>query len=79
MGADYYENIHDECAINAEGNPSIGNIIRNTIVDTNARIGSNVRIANHQEREDCDDTFYSIRDGIVVIHKNAVIPNDTVI
>jgi len=83
MGADYYENIHDECAINAEGNPSIGigrgSIIRNTIVDTNARIGSNVRIVNHQKREDYDDTSYSIRDGIVVIHKNAVIPNDTVI
>ena len=83
MGADSYETIDDECAINGEGLPSIGigrgSVIRNAIIDKNARIGSNVKIINSAGHEDYDDSNYTIRDGIVVIHKDAVIPNNTVI
>ena len=83
MGADYYETIEDQCVINESGLPSLGigrgSIIRNAIVDKNARIGCNVRIINQQDRKDYDGPTFSIRDGIVVIHRNAVIPDNTVI
>ncbi len=83
IGADYYESMEDECAANDEGSPAIGIgrgcVIRNTIIDKNARIGSNVRIINQAGHEDYDASAYTIRDGIVVIHKDAVIPDNTVI
>ncbi len=56
-----------------------GSILRNTIVDKNARIGRNVKIASQDKREDCDASNYTIRDNIVVVHKNAVIVDNTVI
>lgn len=59
----------------------IGNdcIIRNTIIDKNARIGNGVKLVNekgiHEDtREEC-----VIRDGIIVVPKNATIPDGTVI
>lgn len=83
MGADYYETIRDECTVNSKGEPSIGigkgSVIRNAIIDKDARIGCDVRIINQHNMENWDDEFYSIRDGIVVVHKDAVIPDNTVI
>ncbi len=83
MGADQYEITEDGCALTLDGIPPIGigrgSIIRNTIVDKNARIGRNVRIVNQQQLEEHDDSAYTIRDGIVVVHKDAVIPDNTVI
>ena len=83
MGADYYEIPEDACSVIPEGLPSIGIgrgcIIRNAIIDKNARIGNNVRIINQNKLENHDDSSYTIRDGIVITHKNAVIPDDTVI
>lgn len=81
MGADYYDDVKDRCAI--ENRPLIGigrgSIIKNAIIDKNAKIGCNVMITNEKGIKDMDDDFYSIRDGIVVIHKDAVIPDNTVI
>jgi glucose-1-phosphate adenylyltransferase len=83
MGADYYETIEDQLVVKESGAPAIGigrgSVIRNAIVDKNARIGSNVKILNRQNAGDCDGDNYSIRDGIVVVHKNAVLPDNTVI
>ena len=83
MGSDYYETTLPQCTENEEGLPALGigtgSIIRNAIVDMNARIGCNVRIVNQQGHKDYDDSTYSVRDGIVVIHRNAVLPDDTVI
>lgn len=76
MGADYYE----------EGKPpqveiGIGPdcVIENAIIDKNARIGAGVVIRNEagQRSADCDNYF--IRDGIVVVPKNGVLPPGTVI
>ena len=56
-------------------------LIRNAIIDKNARIGARVQIINQnqvQEAQREDQGFY-IRDGIVVILKNARIPDGTVI
>jgi len=83
MGADYYESREsiEECA--KQGRPRIG-IGRNTridtaIVDKNARIGDNCVITPHGKPDSVDHDLYFIRDGIVIIPKNATIPNGTFI
>ncbi|MEO0869589.1 MAG: glucose-1-phosphate adenylyltransferase [Cyanobacteria bacterium J06642_11] len=81
MGADYYESSSESQQHLTRGKIPVGigegSIIKNTIVDKNARIGRNVTIVNKeniQEAEREDLGFY-IRSGIVVILKNAVIPD----
>ena len=57
-----------------------GTLIRKAIIDMNARIGVGCRIGiDDIERKDGDYPTYSIHDGIIVINKNAVIPNGTII
>ncbi len=77
MGADYYESEppNDLPAV------GIGRhcMIRNAIVDKNARIGDHVQIINKEQHTEYDDDNFSIRDGIVVIPKNAIIPDHSVI
>ncbi|XP_024367955.1 glucose-1-phosphate adenylyltransferase large subunit 1 isoform X2 [Physcomitrium patens] len=85
MGADFYETDPEASALQEEGKVPLGiganTKLRNCIVDKNARIGSNVVIANTDnvfEAARPDEGFY-IRSGITVICKNAVIQNGTVI
>lgn len=86
MGADYYESHAERASGGRKDNQipiGIGerSKIRRAIVDKNARIGNNVLIMNKDRVEEAnreDEGFY-IRGGIVVILKNAVIPDDTVI
>ena len=66
----------------APGAPPVGigegTVIERAIVDKNARIGKNVDIADRGDRaSEVDGPGWAIRDGIVVISKNAVIPDDT--
>ena len=56
-----------------------GSEIHNAIVDKNPRIGRNVRIVNARGVRQEDGDGWAIRDGIVVIPKNSVIPDGTVI
>jgi glucose-1-phosphate adenylyltransferase len=53
--------------------------ITNAIIDKNARIGRNVRILNKEKSRHEDGDDWAIRDGIVVVPKNGVIPDGTVI
>jgi glucose-1-phosphate adenylyltransferase len=83
MGADFYEN-DDDLAYNRQmGIPGIGigkgSILRNTIVDKNAHIGSGVRILNEAGIQNQDGPGYYIRDGIVIVPKNGVLPDGTVV
>jgi len=48
-------------------------------VDKNARIGDNVIISPAGKPEEMDHQLYYVRDGIVIIPKNAIIPHNTVI
>jgi glucose-1-phosphate adenylyltransferase len=48
-------------------------------VDKNARIGSGVRITPDEKPAELDGRNFYVRDGIVVIPKNAVIPDGTII
>ncbi len=56
-----------------------GSVVERAIVDKNARIGRSVRILNEAGVRDADGPGWTIREGIVVIEKNAVIPDGTVI
>lgn len=55
--------------------------IRRAIVDKNTRIGRNVQIINKDRVEEAEreQQGFFIRNGIIVIFKNAVIPDGTVI
>ena len=82
-GGDYYESLEEQSINIEKGLPPIGigegSFVQNAIVDQNARIGRNVRIVNQHGMEDYDDSDFTIRNGITVIHKNAALPDDTVI
>jgi glucose-1-phosphate adenylyltransferase len=80
MGADYYEAQAREWI---PGDPPIGvgkgSRIQGAIIDKNARIGVGVRIAPFPIGTELDEESYTVRDGLVVIPKNTVIPDGTVI
>ena len=75
MGADYYEDPQGKEPIKIGIGDS--SYIDKAIVDKNARIGRNVIIKNERGLKNFDGDNYFIRDGIVVIPKNAVIKNGT--
>jgi glucose-1-phosphate adenylyltransferase len=83
LGADYYETVEEMERAQAQGRPPMGigsdSVIENAIVDKNARIGRGVRIVRHEGEADRDGEGFYLRDGIVVVEKNAVIPDGTVI
>ena len=53
--------------------------IRNAILDFNVRIGDGCRLLNEAGVQHADHEQYAIRDGIIVVMKNAVLPPGTVI
>ncbi len=83
LGSDYYESLESIMEHEKKGQPRIGvgaNCrIENTIVDKNARIGNNVSISPAGKPDKVDHENYYIRDGIVIIPKNGIIPHGMVI
>ena len=85
MGADYYQTIEEMRLDLAAGTPNIGigegSIIRHGIVDKNARIGAGVRLLNLAgiQNADAPDESYYIRDGIIIVPKNAIVKAGTVV
>lgn len=85
MGLDFYESSAQRKAAVAAGKVPQGigpnTTIRRAIIDKNAHIGSNVLIINKDRVEEADreDQGFLIRNGIVVVIKNGVIPDGTVI
>jgi len=85
MGADYYQTIEDMRAELGSGLPRVGigenTVINRAIVDKNVRIGSGVRLVNEARVANLDspDGSYYIRDGIIIVPKNAVIKDGTVV
>ncbi len=83
MGIDFYETIEEIEQARVHGLPTagIGNrcYIRNAIVDKNCRIGDDVRINGGPHLENTDHSLYTVKDGIVVVKKGAVLPNGFVI
>lgn len=78
MGATYWEALAPDSGDIPLG---IGNDchIRNAIIDFNARIGDGCKLVNADRIQEADAENYSIREGIIVIPKNAVLPPGTVI
>jgi glucose-1-phosphate adenylyltransferase len=56
-----------------------GTVIENAIVDKNVSIGRDVRIVNEAGIEQGEGDYHVIREGIVIVPKNTVIPDGTVI
>ena len=83
MGSDYYETLA-ELQHNLDHQlPKLGigerSYIKNAIVDKNCRIGNDVRINGGEHLPDSDHALYTVKSGIVVIKKNAVLPDGFVI
>ena len=82
LGADEYETaVEDQPGLNRQPALGIGDNtwIENAIIDKNARIGKNVRIRNADGVRNHDGGSFFVRDGIVVVPKSGVIPDNTVI
>ena len=83
LGCDYYESAASIAINEKAGRPRIGigsnSRIENAIIDKNARIGNNVVISPAGKPENVDHELYFIRDGIVIIPKNGIVPHGTVI
>ncbi|MBC7627555.1 glucose-1-phosphate adenylyltransferase [Ferruginibacter sp.] len=83
MGNDYYQTIKEITDNQQKGIPQCGIgdrcYIKNTIVDKNCRIGNDVRINGGSHLQDSDHELYTVKDGIVVVKKRAVLPDGFVI
>jgi glucose-1-phosphate adenylyltransferase len=83
MGADYYESREDMGQNRERGVPDIGIgrdvEIRNAIIDKNARIGHGAKLVNKDGLAAAAAENYNIVDGIIVVPKDAVIPDGAVI
>ena len=85
MGADYYQTFDEMRGDLSRGLPRVGigegTIIRRAIIDKNTRIGKNARLLNESGVAEADGPggAYFIRDGIIIVPKNAVIADGTVI
>ncbi|WP_315787915.1 glucose-1-phosphate adenylyltransferase [Fischerella sp. JS2] len=85
MGADYYQPY-----VERQSNLNLGSIpigigsnttIRGAIIDKNARIGQNVKLINKEQISEAnrEDQGFYINTGIIVVLKNAIIPDGTII
>jgi len=81
MGADFYEDEVNEVSQDQGMRPPMGigrnSVIDRAIIDKNARIGESVVITPDGKAPNVDSANYYIRDGVVVIPKNAIIPDGT--
>ena len=81
MGADYYDTAVDVESDQVAGRAALGigdgAVIDGAIIDKNCRIGSGARIANTDGRmsDDVSDDVF-VRDGVVVVQKDSLIPAD---
>uniref|UniRef100_A0A0C9QRM3 Glucose-1-phosphate adenylyltransferase n=1 Tax=Wollemia nobilis TaxID=56998 RepID=A0A0C9QRM3_9CONI len=85
MGADYYETDEERSMLSGDGGVPIGigrdSHVKKAIIDKNARIGDNVKIINKDNVQEAarETDGYFIKNGIVTVIKDALIPSGTVI
>ena len=89
MGATFYENSRgaDPAAAAAAaaavaGVPvgiGRGSVIRDAIIDLDARIGRDCRLTNESRIQHLDAATHVIRDGIIVVPRGSVVPDGTVV
>ena len=79
LGADYYD-ADDEREPEKRSIPlgiGRGCVLDRVIVDKNARIGNGVRLVNARGIDHADAGSYYIRNGIIVVPKDAIVPDGT--
>lgn len=83
MGTDYYETLEEMNASVKNGLPKLGIgercYIKNAIIDKNCRIGNDVIINEVDHLEKIDHPLYTVKEGIVVVKKGAILPDGFVI
>lgn len=83
MGSDFFEALTEIQNNLQTGRPHVGvganTTIRRSIIDKNVRIGSNVKLVNRDNIDNFDapDRSYYIREGIIIVPKNATINDGT--
>jgi glucose-1-phosphate adenylyltransferase len=79
MGNDYYQNMEEIIEESQQHITPLGIgercYINNTIVDKNCRIGNDVRLNGGKHLEDVNTPLYTVRDGIIVVKKGAILPD----
>ncbi len=56
-----------------------GTVVENAIIDKNSRIGNNVQVINKDGVQEAEGGGWVIRDGLVVVRRGAIIPDNTII
>ncbi|MEC7907338.1 MAG: glucose-1-phosphate adenylyltransferase [Verrucomicrobiota bacterium] len=83
MGSDTFESEADRARNREQGIPDIGvgmNCeIKNAIVDKGARIGDNARLSPDGKLDGYSKDGIFVRDGIICVTKNTVVPANTVV
>jgi glucose-1-phosphate adenylyltransferase len=83
MGNDYYETLEEMELNTSKGLPKIGIgercYIKDAIIDKNCRIGNDVRINGGSHLANTDHPLYTVKDGIIVVKKTAILPDGFVI
>ena len=83
MGADDFESDADRASNRDLQRPDIGvgeNChIENAIIDKNARIGNNVRLSPEGKPDMYESGDVIVRDGVLLVTKNGVVPDGTVV
>lgn len=82
MGADSFESSEDRRKNKELGRPDVGvglNCeIKNAIIDKGARIGDNVKLNPEGKADMYEKNGVFVRDGVVIVTKNTVVPSNTV-
>jgi glucose-1-phosphate adenylyltransferase len=83
MGNTLYESMEQRQKNNEENRPSLGigrnAVIKNSIIDMDVAIGNSVQLINREQVTETFQDNYAIRDGIIIVPKGVVIPNNTII
>lgn len=83
MGSDFYETLEELDSDSSNGLPKVGigerSYVNNAIIDKNCRIGNDVSINGGNHLPNSDHELYTVKEGIVVVKKGAVIPDGFVI
>lgn len=83
MGNDYYENEMTALEASGKGAPPLGIgadcFIEEAIIDKNSRIGNRVRLSPKGKPDGLYLGCITIRDGILVVPKDGIVPDDSVL
>jgi glucose-1-phosphate adenylyltransferase len=83
LGADFYETLDEIEHGTVRGVPPVGigpdSVIERAIIDKNARIGARVRIVNEAGVSEADGDGFYVREGIVIVPKDGVIPDGSIV